>query len=132
MPKSKYRIRTVCTASGATAVQVVWYENNTRKIAKHIGSVKNNDELEMLSSSAKQYIAEDAIRAHVCFMALMISKFIEIKTGFSLRYVRDLLWLVQEVHLRDSQSNNRERVARTPIPAELTQIINCLGVKFPH
>lgn len=59
MSKSKYRIRTVRTASGATAVQVIWYENNTRRIAKHIGSAKNNDELEMLRSCAKQYMAEN-------------------------------------------------------------------------
>lgn len=38
----KYRIR---KASGATAVEVVWCENNTRKIAKHMGSAKDNDEL---------------------------------------------------------------------------------------
>lgn len=55
---SKYRIRTVRTASGATAVQVVWYEKNTKKIAKHIGSANNPDELEIYRSSAKQYIAE--------------------------------------------------------------------------
>ena len=58
MSKPKYRTRTVRTASGATAVQVVCYENNTRRIAKHIGSAKNNDDLEILVSSAKQYIAE--------------------------------------------------------------------------
>jgi hypothetical protein len=58
MSKSKYRIRTIRTASGATAVQVIWYENNTRKIAKHIGSANNNDELEILRSSAEQYIEE--------------------------------------------------------------------------
>src|SRR3990167_4536853 len=57
MSKSKYRTRTVQTASGATAVQVVCYENNTRKTAKHIVSAKNHDELEILLSSAKQYIA---------------------------------------------------------------------------
>jgi len=79
------------------------------------------------------HYTHDAIRAHtiICFMALMIGKFIEIKTGFSLRYVRDLLWLVQEVHLRDPRSGN-ERVARTPISAELTKILNCLDIKITH
>ena len=55
---SIYRIRTVRTASGATAVQVVWYEKHTTKIAKHIGSSKNDEELELLRSAAEQYIAE--------------------------------------------------------------------------
>ena len=54
---SKYRIRTVRTASGATAVQVVWYEKNTRKIAKHIGSAKNTEELTLLRSRAQWYIS---------------------------------------------------------------------------
>jgi hypothetical protein len=44
---SIYRIRTVTTAAGATAVQVVWYEKNTTKIAKHIGSAKNEEELKI-------------------------------------------------------------------------------------
>jgi hypothetical protein len=75
----------------------------------------------------------DAIRAHVliCFTALMMGKFIEIKTGFSLRYVRDLLWLVQEVHLHDPHSS-RQRIACTPIPAELTKVLDCLDIKIRH
>lgn len=46
----------------------------------------------------------DAIRAHVllCFMGLMMGKFLEIKTGLSLRKVRDLLWNVQEAHIQDT------------------------------
>src|SRR5262245_55459697 len=55
---SVYRIRTVRTASGATAVQVVWYEKNATKLAKHIGSAKNEDELKILRSLAKQYIRD--------------------------------------------------------------------------
>ena len=45
----------------------------------------------------------DAIRAHVllCFMGLMMGKFLEIKTGLSLRRVRDILWNVQEAHIKD-------------------------------
>ena len=45
----------------------------------------------------------DAIRAHVllCFMGLIIGKFLEIKTGLSLRKVRDILWNVQEAHIKD-------------------------------
>lgn len=45
----------------------------------------------------------DAIQAHVllCFMALMMGKFIEIKTGLSLQRARDILWNVHEVHIQD-------------------------------
>ena len=46
----------------------------------------------------------DAIRAHVllCFMGLVMGKFLEIKTGLSLRKIRDLLWNVQEAHIQDT------------------------------
>ena len=48
--------------------------------------------------------AHDAIKAHVllCFMALMMGKFLEIKTGLSLRYIRDILWNVHEANIEDS------------------------------
>ncbi|TLU88339.1 MAG: IS1634 family transposase [Chlorobium sp.] len=44
---------------------------------------------------------QDAIRAHmlVCFMALMMGKYLEIKTERSLRKIRDELWRVHEIHL---------------------------------
>jgi transposase len=72
----------------------------------------------------------EAIKAHVlvCFMALMIGKYIEIKTGHSLRRVRDLLWQVQEVHLRDPMTK-QERIVRTPIPSELEKALNLLDLK---
>ena len=41
---SVYRVRTVRTASGATAVQVVWYEKDTTKIAKHIVHILTDHE----------------------------------------------------------------------------------------
>lgn len=46
----------------------------------------------------------EAIKAHVlvCFMGLIMGKFLEIKTGLSLRKIRDLLWNVQEAHIRDT------------------------------
>ena len=49
---------------------------------------------------------QEAIKAHVlvCFMALMMGKYLEIKTGQSLRQVRDLLWQVHEAHLRDDRT----------------------------
>lgn len=45
----------------------------------------------------------DSIRAHVliCFMALMIGKFLEIKTGLSLKCIRNILWDIQEAHIED-------------------------------
>lgn len=55
------------------------------------------------------HYTHDAIRAHVliCFMALMMGKFLEIKTGLSLRRIRDVLWNVQEAHIEDSLTGEK-------------------------
>lgn len=79
------------------------------------------------------HYTHDAIRAHllICFMALMIGKYIEIKSGRSLRYVRDLLWQVQEVRLHDPHSG-KKGIARSPIPTELAQILKWLDLEITH
>ena len=45
----------------------------------------------------------EAVKSHVllCFMALMIGKFLEIKTGLSLRKIWDIVWNVHEVQIQD-------------------------------
>ena len=50
------RIRVVKTASGANAVQVVYYKNGKRIIFKHIGSASSINELESLKLVAKDVI----------------------------------------------------------------------------
>jgi len=50
------RTRIVKTASGSSAVQVVYYRNRRRVIFKHIGSARNNQELESLLSVARDLI----------------------------------------------------------------------------
>ena len=44
---------------------------------------------------------EDAIRAHmlVCFMALMMGKYLEIKMHRSVRKIQEEIWRVHEIHL---------------------------------
>lgn len=46
---------------------------------------------------------QDAIRAHVliCFVALMIEKFLELSTSLSLRDIRSLIWSITETHIQD-------------------------------
>ncbi len=46
----------------------------------------------------------DAIKAHVllCFVGLIMGKFLEIKTELSLQRIRDILWNVQEAHIKDT------------------------------
>lgn len=55
------------------------------------------------------HYTHEAIKAHVllCFMALVMGKFLEIKTSLSLRRVRDILWAVHEAHIEDARTGAR-------------------------
>lgn len=49
---------------------------------------------------------QEAIRAHIliCFMALMMGKYLEIKTELSLRKIREELWQVHEAQILDQRT----------------------------
>lgn len=49
-------VRTVTTASGSTAVQVIRYLERKRIIVKHIGSARTQEELQSLQQTARQWI----------------------------------------------------------------------------
>lgn len=51
-----FSIRKVKTGSGATAIQVVQYVGHRSKIAKHIGSGKDEFEISVLLEKAKNWI----------------------------------------------------------------------------
>jgi transposase len=50
---------------------------------------------------------EDSIRSHVliCFVALMMGKYLELETGLSVRRIRDALWEIRDVTLKDTSAN---------------------------
>lgn len=50
-------VRTVRTASGATAVQVVWSFRRGSRHIEHIGSARHDAELEALKAAARQRLA---------------------------------------------------------------------------
>lgn len=52
------KIREVKTASGSTAVQVIYYLNRNRVILKHIGSARDDRELEALKFLAIEFIKD--------------------------------------------------------------------------
>ena len=54
-----YRIRTVKTSSGATAIQVVEYSNNQRAILFHAGSAVNAEEISSLEEVALEWIEKN-------------------------------------------------------------------------
>lgn len=55
-----YHLRIVKTSSGATAVQVVYYQNRRLKIAIHVGSAHTKKELSALKETAQEWIKETA------------------------------------------------------------------------
>lgn len=52
------KIREVKTSSGSTAVQVIYYSNRKRVILKHIGSAKDERELEVLKLTAIEVVKD--------------------------------------------------------------------------
>lgn len=46
---------------------------------------------------------EDAIKSHIliCFVALIIEKYLELNTNLSLRQIKDLIWNITETHIQD-------------------------------
>ena len=79
-----YKIRVVRTSSGASAVQVIRYENRKRIVFKHIGSAHTPDDLHALKTIAKSVIAEaskqialfEADKNSVKFISLEQSEFL--------------------------------------------------------
>lgn len=59
---------------------------------------------------------EDAIKAHVlvCFVALMLSKYLEIVSGLSIRKIRDLIFNVTDAYIRDNITA-KTHIFRSPL-----------------
>ena len=51
-------VRTVKTASGATAVQIVWSTRRGSRQIEHLGSAHDDAEVEALKAAARQRLAE--------------------------------------------------------------------------
>ena len=51
-------VRTVKTASGATAVQIVWSTRRGSRQIEHLGSAHDGGEVEALKAAARQRLAE--------------------------------------------------------------------------
>ncbi len=77
---------------------------------------------------------QEAIRAHVliCFMALMMGKYLEIKTGRSLRKIRQELWRVHEAQIRDERTGEVHVLRMDTSELERCGIMNLLISEFPH
>jgi len=60
-----FRIRKVRTKSGSIAIQVVQYHGHRAKIAKHIGSCKENFEYELLLKKAQEWIDDQTFQTNI-------------------------------------------------------------------
>lgn len=81
-----------------TAEVIVFYHNLWR-VEESFRMSKHD-----LSARPIFHRIEDSVRAHVliCFVALMVGKYLELSTGLSIRKIRDLAWDVTEAHMQDS------------------------------
>lgn len=79
---------------------------------------------------------EDAIRSHIliCFVALIIEKYLEISTKLSLQKIRYLIWSVTEIHIQDKIT---KKIFVFPSPSKnimdspLAQLVNLWKI-LPH
>ncbi len=77
---------------------------------------------------------QEAIRAHVliCFMALMMGKYLEIKMGRSLRQIRQDLWRVHEAQIRDERTGETYVLRMDVGELAGSELMKLLNSDFPH
>lgn len=75
------------------------------------------------------HFKENPIRVHVliCFMALVVSKYMEIKTGLSIRRITDALLKITDVELVHRKTRETETLRSSPGP-EMIGILEKLGL----
>lgn len=84
-----------------------------------------------LSTRPIFHFKENPIRVHVliCFMALAVSKYVEIKTGLSIKRATDALMDVTDVYLRHRTTGETETL-RSPQSEEISALLEKL--RLPH
>ena len=74
---------------------------------------------------------QDAITAHVliCFIGLMLGKYLEIKAGQSLRKIRDALWRIHEAKIRDGRTGHVHVLRMQPDSPAVEALIESLQLE---
>ena len=77
------------------------------------------------------HYAEEAVKAHllICFVALIMGKYMEMKTGVSLRRMMDLLWEVTDARIIDTVTNEVFTL-RCEIGEEIKGILKKLKLSY--
>lgn len=142
-----YKVRTAKTSSGSTAVQVVEYFRNQRKIIFHVGSSKDEEEILKLKESALCWIARNDPK--MSLLPLSGNKNNESNLisldkcsylGFRHQLLYDTLWNLMvkfKFHLLgDAQILNDLVIARISEPSSKLEsfkfIYDYFGIKHPR
>ena len=77
------------------------------------------------------HFKDQSIKVHalICFMALAVCKYIEIKTGKSIKHVTKLLKGITDIKIINTL-NNQEIIMRSEISDEIKDILSRLGVSY--
>jgi len=76
------------------------------------------------------HFKQDAIKTHIliCFMALAVSKYIEVKTGMSIRAAIISLKRITDARMHNTLTNE-EHIMRTKLPGNIVTILQKLGLQ---
>jgi len=74
---------------------------------------------------------EDAIRTHmlICFVALVIGKYMEIQTKLSIRNIRDMLWSVTDATMIDT-ATKETFLFRSPLGEDVEKLLKTLSMSY--
>lgn len=77
------------------------------------------------------HFKQDPIKTHIliCFMALSISKYMEIKTGMSVRAIITALKGITDARMRNTITNE-EHIMRSKLPENIIKILQKLGLSY--
>jgi transposase len=77
---------------------------------------------------------EVTIKSHVliCFMALMMSKYLEIKMQVSIKQIRNQLWKIHEAHLRDERTGQTHVLTMNDRELAHQALTDLLKHDLPH
>lgn len=100
----------------------LWHIEHTFRVAK-------SD----LSSRPIFHYAEQAVRSHIliCFTALMLSKYLEIKTQLSLKQILDEIWEIKDVHLYNTLSETSFSI-RSKISQQAREIVKKISSNLTY
>lgn len=84
-----------------------------------------------LASRPIFHYKQDSVKTHmlICFVALVIGKYIEIQTGISTRTMRDILWSVTDAKMIDTATNESFSF-RSPLDDDVKKFLDSLKMSY--